>query len=150
MVPYLSYTVHFIDSTWKLKCRCLQTQFLPEDHTGENLTEALLSALDSGDLKADQQVCLSTDNGSNIVNAAERLGWTRLSCFGHNLHLAITKSLKNDRRCVRAIGVSQKIVSSFSSSWKRKREFTKAQIRLKQHSLVTVNYCIIIIIINKI
>ena len=133
--------------TWKLKCRCLQTQFLPEDHTGENLAEALLSALDSWDLKADQQV---TDNGSNIVNAAERLGWTRLSCFGHNLHLAITKSLKDDRRCVRAIRVSQKIVSSFSSSWKRKREFTKAQINLglKQHSLVTVNYCIIIILIK--
>ena len=151
MVPYISYTVHFIDSsTWKLKSRCLQTQFLPEDHTGENLAEAFLSALDSWDLKADQQVCLSTDNGSNIVNAAERLGWTRLSCFGLNLHLAITKSLKNDRRCVRAIGVSQKIVSSFSSSWKRKRELTKAQINLglKQHSLVTVNYCIINVLIK--
>ena len=56
MVPYISYTVHFIDGTWKLKCRCLQMQFLPDDHKGENLAEALLSALDSWDLKADQQV----------------------------------------------------------------------------------------------
>ena len=140
MIPYLSYTVHFINGTWNQRNRCLQAQFLLVDHTGVNLAEAVVSTLDSWDLKPERQVCLTTDNGSNIINAAERLGWTRLSCFGHNLHLAITKSIKNGARCNRAFGVCRKIVSSFSTSWKRKRELTKAQINLKlpQHSLVTV------------
>ena len=33
MVPYISYTLHFIDGTWNFVSRCLQTQFLPCDHT---------------------------------------------------------------------------------------------------------------------
>ena len=32
------------------------------------------------------------DNGSNIINATSKLGRKRLSCFGHNLNLAVTKS----------------------------------------------------------
>ena len=30
---YLSYTVHFVGEDWKLESRCLQTLYLPEDHT---------------------------------------------------------------------------------------------------------------------
>ena len=37
MTPYISYTVHYIDKEWNLQSKCLQTQFIPEDHTGENL-----------------------------------------------------------------------------------------------------------------
>ena len=124
--------------------------FLPCDHTGENVAEALLSALASWDLKAESQVCLTTDNGSNVINAAQCLGWLQLSCFGHNLHLAITKSLKDERRCTRALGVSRKIVSTFSASWKKKRELTKAQITLglKQHALVAVSIVLKIVILK--
>ena len=138
MPPYQSYTIHFIDDEWKLQARCLQTQFLPEDHTGANLAEAMSAALESWELSTQNQVCLTTDNGANIVCAANLLSWPRLSCFGHNLHLAITNSLKEDRRCTRALGVSRKVVSAFSMSWKKRRELTKAQINLKlnQRSLV--------------
>ena len=140
MVPYMSYTIHFISSCWELKSRCLQTQFLPEDHTGENLAEAMEATLDSWGLTNKKQVCLTTDSGSNIINAAARLKWPRLACFGHNLHLAITNSIKNDRRCSRAIGVSHKVVAAFLQSWKRKQDLTKVQISLglKQHSLIAV------------
>ena len=141
MIPYLSYTIHFIDSCWELRCRCLQAQFLPKDHTGIHIAEAMESTLDSWGLPEKKQVCLTTDNGSNIVNAAEQLKWTRFSCFGHNLHLAITKSIKDDQRCSRAIGVCHKVVAAFSQSWKWKRELSKAQISLglKEHSLVAVS-----------
>ncbi len=142
MVPYMSYTIHFIDDCWKLKTRCLHTQFLPQDHTGENIAEAMEATLDAWSLSRNSQVCLTTDNGTNIINATGRLKWLRLSCFGHNLHLAITNAIKNDHRCSRAVGVCHKVVSAFSQSWKRKREFKKAQttLGLKQHSLVAVSY----------
>ena len=118
--------------------RCLQTQFLPHDHTGANLAEAMEAVLESWELSTARQVCLTTDNGANIVCAADLLTWPRLSCFGHNLHLAITNSLKEDHRCNRAIAVSRKIVSTFSMSWKRRRELTKTQINLglQKRSLV--------------
>ena len=41
--PYLSYTIHYINQ-WELKSRCLQTMFMPQDHTGENLAEAMCKA----------------------------------------------------------------------------------------------------------
>ena len=118
MIPYLSYTVHFIDSCWELRSRCLHTQFLLQDHTGKHLAEAMESSFDSWGLAKDKQVCVTTDSGSNFINAAERLKWTGFACFGHNLHLAITYSIKDDRRCSRAIGVCRKVVSAFSQSWK--------------------------------
>ena len=71
-------------------------QFLPKDHTRIHIAEAMESTLDSWGLPEKKQVCLTIDNGSNIVNAAEQLKWTRLSCFGNNLHLAITKSNTKD------------------------------------------------------
>ena len=89
MKPYfLSYTIHYIYQ-WKIKSRYLQTMFMPQDHTGENLSETMQSALESWGLEEGKQVCLTLDSGANIVNAALRLNWLRLSCFGHNLHLAI-------------------------------------------------------------
>ena len=46
--------------------RCLQTQYLPDNHTGENLAEAMMLALEAWELDVARQVCLTTDNGSNI------------------------------------------------------------------------------------
>ena len=140
MEPYMSYTVHFIDKEWHLRNR-FQTLFLPEDHTADNIMEALEATLESWSLPVEKQVCTTTDNGSNIVAAAERLDWVRLSCFGHNLHLAITNSFKDDARTTKALGVCRKLVGTFSHSWKKKRELVKAQVDLEipQHSLVTVS-----------
>lgn len=138
MRPYMSYTVHYITDDWKLENRCLQTHFLPENHTGENLAEAMESTLAAWELSASRQLCLTTDNAANIINAAERLQWAHLSCFGHNLHLAITKAIKSDQRCERSLALCRKIVSAFSMSWKRKRDLAKAQmnLQLSEHTLV--------------
>ena len=84
MQPYMSYTIHYIDSNWKLYNKCLQTQFLPEDHTGVHLGEAMKTALSLWELDSTNQVCLTTGNGSNVVSAVGIVDWLRLSCFGHN------------------------------------------------------------------
>jgi hypothetical protein len=34
MTPYLSFTVHFIDSEFNLHAKCLNVTYFPEDHTG--------------------------------------------------------------------------------------------------------------------
>lgn len=87
--PYLSLTVHYIDN-WELKSKCLLTSFLPEDHTGEIIAQGLQDALMSWNLNEARQVCITTDNGANIVKAVSLMNhWTRLQCFGHRLHLAI-------------------------------------------------------------
>ena len=45
-----------------------------------------------------------------MVAAARNVCWTRISCFGHNLHLGVTKALDNDGRCERVLGIARKIV----------------------------------------
>ena len=120
--PYMSFTIHFIDEKWNMISLALSVHFLPEDHTAAIIGEALKETLAEWQLDSKVQVALTTDSGANVVAAANLLQWVRISCFGHNLHLAITKALNDDRCCSRALGVARKIVSAFSLSWKRKRE----------------------------
>ena len=86
--PYLSFMVHYIDN-WELKSKCLKTSFLPEDHTGEIIAQGLKDALMSWNLNAACLVCITTDNGANVIKAVSLNQWTHLQCFGHRLHLAI-------------------------------------------------------------
>ena len=84
MTPYMAVTVHYIDAEWILQSHCLQTVFVPEVHTAENLAAALQEVLESWALPENRLACVITDNGSNIVAAIRSLKWNRLSCFGHN------------------------------------------------------------------
>ena len=43
---------------------------MPEDHTGENLAEAMRCSVEAWELEESNQVCLTTDSGAYIVNAA--------------------------------------------------------------------------------
>ena len=138
MKPYMSYTIHFITKEFELKAKCLHTLYFPEDHTGENISDAMVATLESWRLDMTKQICLTTDTGTNIVTAASRLNWQRISCFGHNLHLAVTNAIKQVHRCTRVLGVEKKIVSVFSMSWKKWHDLATAQAdhNLPQHCLV--------------
>ncbi|RXN36491.1 zinc finger BED domain-containing 1-like protein [Labeo rohita] len=138
MEPYLSLTVHFISDDWVLHSHCLQTSFFPDDHTGELLAAGLQEALDSWGLSEHRLVAITTDSGANIIKAIELNNWTRLQCFGHRLHLAIERAMKDDR-IQRAVGVCKKIVAAFSYSWKKRRDLAKVQdeLGLPKHQLTT-------------
>ena len=138
MQPYLSYTVHYINKNWKLESKCLQTMFMPADHNGENLAESLRGVLEGWGLQETKQVCITTNNGSNLVRASHLLNRSHVPCFGHNLHLAITNAIKDNSRISRAIGVTRKLITSFSHSGKKKRDLTKAQtdLGIPHHSLI--------------
>ncbi|XP_038163162.1 E3 SUMO-protein ligase ZBED1-like [Cyprinodon tularosa] len=136
--PYQSLTVHYIDEDLNLKARCLQASYFPDDHTGENIAAGLKEGLASWNLPEENHICITTDNASNMVLAAQLNEWTRLQCFGHRLHLAIGHALKDDR-VSRAIGLCKKLVGHFSHSWKKKAAMAEAQreLKLPEHSLIT-------------
>ncbi|CAM4455220.1 unnamed protein product [Leuciscus chuanchicus] len=77
-------------------------------------------------------------SGANIKKAIELNNWTRLQCFGHRLHLAIERGMKDDR-IQRAVGVCKRIVSAFSYSWKKRRDLAIVQndLGLPKHVLTT-------------
>lgn len=88
MEPYLSLTVHYIDDEFQLKSRFLQMSYFPQDHTGDAISRGLQEMLAAWALKEEQQVCVTTDNTANIVNAVAINKWSRLQCFGHRTHAA--------------------------------------------------------------
>ena len=136
--PYLSFTVHFIANDWELRSFCLDTVPVFEDHTGQNLAETVLDILGNWELQSEQLVCTTTDNGSNFIAAFETLEWPRISCFGHNLDLAVNKAL-NIQRVQRAIGRCHTLVGVFSRSWKKYRDLRQKQtdLGLKQKKLIS-------------
>ena len=58
--------------------------------------------------------------------ACKMLGWLCLSCFGHNLDIAINKGL-NDHHIDQVLSLCRKVVSAFSYSWKRKHNLKVVQ-----------------------
>lgn len=79
--PCLSFTVHFLTEDFELKTLYLETVYFPDSHTGENIAFGLQEVLASWDLHVDRQVCITTDNGGNVVKATELNKWIRLQCF---------------------------------------------------------------------
>lgn len=142
MTPYMSLTIHYITADWVLHSKCLETRYVPDNHTADTLAENLKAALADWGLDENKLACITTDNGANIVAAIRNLGWPWLNCFGHNLHLAVTHGLDSDKdRTARAMGLCRSLVNIFHMSWIKKRDMRKAQAEanLPQHSLVLVS-----------
>ena len=134
--PNISFIIHYVDSNWDLQTHSLQTQYLPDNHTGEVIMESLTATLSNWNLDVANHVCITTDSGSNVIRACAPLGWKRLSCFGHNLDLAIKKGL-GDSRVERVISVCKKVVNVFTRSWKKSIHLKEIQEKKKllQHKL---------------
>ncbi len=98
MTPYMSLTVHTITPDWKLESKCLQTTYFPESHTADNLAAALRAALQEWQLDEKKLSAITTDNAANIYAAIRSLHWPWLNCFGHNLNLAVTNGLHDQRQ----------------------------------------------------
>ena len=78
------------------------------------------------------------DNASNYIAAFDTLGWTRVSCFGCNLNLAVSKALDNHRK-QQALGRCHSLTELFSHSWKKTRhlKLKQEQLDLPRHKLIT-------------
>ena len=135
--PYMTFTIHFIDNSWDLRSFCLDTVPLYTDHTGQNIADAVTDILENWGLHTDGLIATTTDSGSNVVAAFRILDLLRISCFGHNLDLAIKKGLALDRvKC--ALARCHSIVELFHRSWKKCRDLKQKQelLNLPQHKLM--------------
>ena len=84
LLPYISYTIHWVDDEWNYKTRCLEKIYLPSDHTAANIADALKDIRQTWKLPEEGQMAIATDNAANMICATNILKWQRLSCFGHN------------------------------------------------------------------
>ena len=107
------------------------------DHTGQNIADTISAILENWKLNKDKLVAFTTDSGSNIVCAFRILQDIHISCFGHNLDLAINKGLDNNR-LKKAIGRCHSLVELFHRSWKKTRDLRQKQeeLGLPQHKIM--------------
>jgi len=132
--PYMSLTVHF----WEMKAACLEMTFLPDDHTSVNIKEMFENLINEWEIQQSALVCVTTDNATKMKAAFKSILPSKwLSCFGHNLNLALGKALKIDQVDA-AVRACRSVVQGFNHSWKRRRELAKkqAELNLPQHTLI--------------
>ena len=86
--------------------------------------------LENWHLDSTKLVATTTDNGSNFVAAFSSLGWLHISCFGHNLDLAINKALNVDR-VHRAVKRCRSLVELFTRSRKKTKDLKEKQVQLR-------------------
>lgn len=128
MTPYISLTIHYIDDMWNLQSKMLQTMYMPQDHTGNNIRDVIEDSLVSWGLKKECLVALTTDNGSNVKLAARLLQVSRVPCYGHVLHNGVHFALDSLEEPYReAITSVRKLNTTFAHSHKRKRELSVKQ-----------------------
>lgn len=102
----MSLTLHYISAAWSMHSKCLETRYVRDNHTADTVGETLNAALANWELAENKLACFTTDNGANIAAAIRSLGWPWLSCFGHNLHLAVSHGLDSGQdQAVRAIAL---------------------------------------------
>ena len=82
-------------------------------------------------------VAATTDNASHMIAAFNLLDLLRLSCFGHNLDLAINKSL-DCAQVRRALARCHSLVELFHRSWKKARDLCEKQqmLGLPEHKIL--------------
>ena len=107
--PYLCFTVHYICSERTLDSHCLQVHYTP------HLQDALSTTLQECNLDEKNLVAIITDSGSNSKLACHLLKYNHLSCFSHNLDLAINKGL-NDPCVDWVLSLCQEVVATLSYS----------------------------------
>ena len=86
-----------------------------EDHTADNIGSNVLALMEDWHLDPKKAVAAVTDSASNNVKAFRDLGIPRISCFGHNLDLAVHKIDQIDG-VVRAVKACKKTIEVFSRS----------------------------------
>ena len=83
----MSITAHYVSKDWTLESICLETAFAPESHTVADG----MDGLQAWGVGEENVICITMDNGANIVAAVRDLKWPWISCFRHNLNLALNK-----------------------------------------------------------
>ena len=83
-------TLHYIDSNWDLFNVVLQTRKVVGRHTADAIQSQLSTAQVEWGFPEPIATC---DNAANEVKAFRQLGWTQLSCMGHNINLAVKAAL---------------------------------------------------------
>jgi BED zinc finger len=110
---FLSLTIHYVDSSWKLKNFLLDIIPIEVRHSGYNMANAIIEVLRQFGL-AEKTLALTTDNASSMISCGEfileeleeefqNLDFAHYRCAAHVLNLAVNKGLSVISESVRKV-----------------------------------------------
>lgn len=82
---YITYTLHFIDSSFKIQTMSLQTEEFPGRHTANEICNKLTQVLQEFNIDPSKVDAVS-DGGRNVVKSLELAKIRRHYCFAHGIH----------------------------------------------------------------
>ena len=124
--PYLAITAHFIDSNWNLISACLNCCYFDENHSAENIKKIIQNKLEEWGLLLQSVVSCTTDNGANVISAAELLKITRIPCFAHSINIGVNRCIEVPQ-IKKAVARLKSLQNAIAHSWKMKRDLHEAQ-----------------------
>lgn len=92
---YLVGTIHFFDEEGVPNSISIGVCRLKEKNTGMYLKDCILSMLNNIGIDPALVKYITTDGATNMVDAARLLGWTRIWCVCHVIHLTVTDAINN-------------------------------------------------------
>jgi len=113
-------TVHYIDSSWRMRSALLENAPIPERHTAENLQELIKTTLQNWDIGS-KVFAATTDAAANMhkctrdMQEAEQIE-EGLRCFCHCLQLAVKTAIEQSDEIQGAIDAAKAIVRYFKTS----------------------------------
>ena len=119
---FVTYTIHFINYSWKLESYVLATSHFHGSHTKDNLAAALLSTVDSFGIPRKAVQSIVQDEAANAVAAGKKLheaeGWESEVCAAHRLQTCIRHAVTNSRPLQKLLGFARRLVTYFNHSSK--------------------------------
>ena len=90
---YIGVTCSFINKEFELQEIMLACQCIEYPNTNRNIARTILNLISEWGLE-EKFICITTDNGSNMVAASKLLpNVFRIPCAAHTLNLVVTKGL---------------------------------------------------------
>src|SRR3954447_17549090 len=109
----MTFTIHYIDSKWKLCHFVLDIFNFTGSHTGTAIFEEISKLIYDMHLE-DKVIAITTDNGSNMISGCKKLvdlfnpsneitGLTHYRCAAHILNLAVNDGLSTSQSSIKKL-----------------------------------------------
>lgn len=91
---FLSFTAYWLTCQFELKHAVLNIKYFEGQHTGQNISSAILEILNFWEIDLSKIHVVVHDNGRNMIKDVKDTGFRSVCCFIPTIQLIITDSLK--------------------------------------------------------
>jgi len=121
---YIAITIHFIDTTFKLRSVLLGCLNFEDHHTSHNLSIKIEETLINWNLR-NKIIFAVSDNANNIKRALTLLQLRNFGCFAHTMNLIVQSALTSEKDLIEKV---KNIVSRFRRSTNASQKLLTCQI----------------------